>query len=63
MITKTLAVIKEKCPQNHHCPSVTICPVGALKQSGFDAPFVDIKTCIRCGKCTSFCPRKAIVLV
>jgi len=61
--TKTLVVVKEKCPQNHPCPSVPICPVGALKQSGFDAPTIDLDSCIRCGKCTNFCPRKALVLV
>jgi len=63
MKTKALIVVKEKCPQNHPCPSVSICPVGALKQNGFDAPSVDLDFCIRCGKCTVFCPRKALVLV
>lgn len=63
MNTKKLVVLKEKCPQNHPCPSVPICPVGALKQSGFDAPIVDLDACIQCGKCTNFCPRKALVIV
>ena len=27
-----------RCPQNHPCPSVRICPVNALKQTGFNAP-------------------------
>lgn len=63
MRTKTLLVVKENCPQNHPCPSVPVCPVGALKQSGFHAPTVDPDTCIRCGKCTKFCPRQALVLV
>lgn len=63
MNTKTLIVIKDKCPQNHPCPSVAICPVGALKQRGFDAPTVDLDACIRCGKCTNFCPRRALALV
>ncbi|WP_235828916.1 4Fe-4S binding protein [Anaerosacchariphilus polymeriproducens] len=34
-----------------------------MKQSGFDAPTVDLDACISCGKCTKFCPRKALVLV
>lgn len=63
MITKSLIVAKENCPQNHPCPSVPICPVGALKQSGFDAPTVNLDVCIRCGKCMNFCPRNALVLV
>lgn len=63
MDTKTLVVIKENCPQNHPCPSVPICPVNALNQTGVDAPTVDLDACIRCGKCTNFCPRQALVLV
>lgn len=63
MNKKTLVVIQEHCPQNHPCPSVPICPVNALKQNGFDAPTVDLDDCISCGKCTNFCPMKALVLV
>ncbi len=57
-----LNVIKERCPQNHKCPSVGICPVGALSQNGFDAPIVDEEKCIECSKCSRFCPMKALVL-
>lgn len=63
MNTKTLVVVKENCSKNHPCPSVPICPVNALKQTEFDAPTVDLDTCIRCGKCTNFCPKQALVLV
>ena len=59
---KKLKVIVEKCPQNHPCPSVNICPVGALSQEGFQAPVVDHEKCIRCGKCAAFCPKMALVL-
>lgn len=59
---KKLEVITANCPQDHRCPSVDICPVGALSQEGFSAPTVDHETCIRCGKCSSFCPMKALVL-
>ncbi len=59
---KTLRVIVEKCPQNHPCPSVRVCPVGALSQVDFQAPTVDHGKCIRCGKCSNFCPKKALVL-
>lgn len=63
MNEKFLKVIDNNCPQNHPCPSVRVCPVGALHQAGFDAPTVDQTSCIKCGKCTDFCPKKALVLV
>ena len=57
-----LVVNVHRCPQNHVCPAVAICPVGALKQDEFDAPVVDNDVCIRCGKCVSFCPMRALQL-
>lgn len=62
MNNKKLVIIKENCPQNHKCPSVKICPVGALKQDGVKAPTVDYEKCICCGKCVQFCPKKTLVL-
>ncbi len=62
MNTKTLLVKKNRCPQNHPCPAVPICPVNSLKQKGFSAPTVDLISCIGCGKCTRFCPMGALVL-
>jgi len=59
---KELVVHVERCPQNHPCPSVKACPVGALKQSGFKAPKVNRDSCIKCGKCVKFCPRRALKL-
>lgn len=61
-MAKELRVIAEKCPQDHPCPSVRVCPVGALSQVEFRAPGVDRDKCIRCGKCAAFCPKKALVL-
>lgn len=58
----TLVVKEHRCPQNHPCPSVRVCPVGALSQEGFAAPVVDMEKCIRCGKCVKFCPMRALVL-
>jgi len=55
-----LVVNKNRCPQNHKCPAVRVCPVGALKQDGCNAPAVDYDACIKCGKCVSFCPMGAI---
>ncbi len=59
---KELKVIKEKCPKDHKCPAVKVCPVGALTQKNFEAPEVDLKKCIKCGKCSNFCPKKVLVL-
>jgi len=58
----SLNVKKNRCPQNHSCPSVRVCPVNALKQNGYAAPTVDMDTCTKCGKCVRFCPMGALVL-
>lgn len=60
---KTLTIVKEKCPQSHRCPAVNVCPVGALSQIEFNAPEINYDKCIACGKCSNFCPKKALVLV
>lgn len=60
---KKLTIIKEKCPQDHPCPSIKVCPVQALSQVGFNAPNIDYNKCITCGKCSRFCPKKALVIV
>lgn len=57
-----LKVDEVRCPQNHPCPSVPVCPVEALSQKGVAAPNVDMEKCIRCGKCVNFCPKKALAL-
>ena len=62
MNNKKLTINIEKCPQNHECPAVKICPVGALSQKDFMAPVIDEEKCIRCGKCSNFCPKQALVL-
>lgn len=59
---KILVVKTDRCPQNHPCPSVRVCPVGALSQRAYNAPDVDSNTCIKCGKCVKFCPMRALVL-
>ncbi len=43
------------CPQNHHCPSLAVCPVGAIKQDGFKAPYIDQEKCTNCGRCVLSC--------
>lgn len=57
-----LKIKTHRCPQNHPCPSVRVCPVGALSQEGFAAPTVNQEKCIKCGKCVRYCPMKALVL-
>lgn len=58
---KNIKVLTSRCPENHPCPSVRVCPVSALSQKGFSAPEVDNDKCIACGKCVKFCPMRAIV--
>ncbi len=54
-------LVRERyCPQNHRCPSVRLCPTGALTQRGFAAPVVDESKCTDCGKCTRYCPTGAL---
>ncbi len=59
---RKLIIKKYRCPQNHPCPSIRVCPVGALTQTGYQAPVVDADKCILCGKCVKFCPMRAIAL-
>lgn len=59
---KHLTVNKQRCPQDHACPAIDVCPVGAIKQEGFNAPNIDYEKCIKCGNCSSFCPMKALNL-
>jgi Fe-S-cluster-containing hydrogenase component 2 len=55
-----IIVDKKLCPQNHPCPAVRVCPVGAIKQNNFDLPIIDEEKCIKCKKCVKFCPMGAI---
>ncbi len=61
-MNKLLKIRIENCPKNHKCPAVNVCPVGALSQKDFEAPKLNYDKRIRCGKCSSFCPKKALVL-
>lgn len=55
-----MTVDKNRCPANHRCPSVRVCPVGAIIQEGNGLPRIDMAKCINCGKCVRFCPMGAI---
>ena len=55
-----ITVNKEKCPQNHRCPSIAVCPVKAISQKDINSlPVIDQNLCIACGKCMRFCPKDA----
>jgi Fe-S-cluster-containing hydrogenase component 2 len=57
-----IRVNRSRCPENHPCPSVRVCPVEALSQVRFSAPTADMDKCIKCGKCVRYCPMGAITL-
>ena len=57
---KVLYINANRCPQNHRCPSLNVCPTGALMQDGYKLPKVDMEKCIKCGKCIKYCPMRAI---
>ncbi|HEX3030083.1 MAG TPA: 4Fe-4S binding protein [Clostridia bacterium] len=55
-----ITVDKHLCPQNHRCPSIKVCPVGAIQQSGNGLPTIDEGKRIKCKKCVMYCPKGAI---
>ena len=59
---KTLVIKSDRCPQNHACRAMKVCPVKALTQNGLLVPTVDLNTCISCGKCVKSCKKGALVL-
>lgn len=54
-----LTVNADRCPQNHRCPAINVCPVDAITQDGYGLPKIDPDKCISCMKCTSYCPMGA----
>lgn len=49
------------CPQNHRCPIINVCKVGAISQNNYGLPVIDETLCIECGKCIKYCPMRAVV--
>ncbi len=55
-----ITVNPQKCPQNHPCPSIAVCPKEAITQKDIHLlPEIDEEKCIACGKCMKFCPKGA----
>ena len=55
-----IIVNPQKCPQNHKCPSIAVCPQGEItQQTIYSLPMIDEEKCIICGKCMGFCPKNA----
>ncbi len=50
-----VTVHPERCPQNHPCPSLRVCPTGAITQQGYGAPTIDMDKCTDCGRCSMSC--------
>ena len=59
---QSIVINKNRCPENHPCPSIRVCAVHALQQRGYAAPTVNQSTCTKCGKCVRYCPMGAISL-
>lgn len=57
-----ITIDKLKCPQNHRCPAIKVCPVGAISQDGNDLPVINQEKCLECGACIRFCSMNAIQL-
>lgn len=55
-----LAIDALRCPQNHRCPMIPICPAGAISQQGHGLPAIDPAKCIECGKCVRHCGKQAV---
>lgn len=55
-----ITVDKNRCPQNHKCPAIKVCPVQCISQNNFELPVIDNKACVECKKCIKFCPMGAI---
>jgi ferredoxin len=49
------------CPQNHRCPILKVCPVGAISQDGYGLPIIVETKCAECRKCERYCPMNAVV--
>ncbi len=55
-----LTINPKRCPQNHRCPAISVCPKQAITQKDFfSLPQIDEERCVSCGKCIQYCPMGA----
>ena len=54
-VVSVILVQSQYCPQNHRCPTLRVCPSGALQQEGYNAPVIDAEVCTECGNCVASC--------
>lgn len=61
----TIMIDANRCPANHPCPSIRVCPEKAIKQKHLftGLPVIDQDKCTKCGKCIKYCPMGAIKAV
>ncbi|MEI7749440.1 MAG: 4Fe-4S binding protein [Candidatus Moraniibacteriota bacterium] len=59
-MSSAVKVDASRCPQDHACPLIRICPAGAIGQNGFSAPTIDHEKCLACGRCVISCPYKCL---
>lgn len=55
-------IIANRCPQNHRCPLLRVCPADAISQNGVGLPLIDESKCTDCGKCVRYCAMGAMHL-
>jgi ferredoxin len=55
-----MVIDKNRCPQNHACPLLRVCPVQAISQKGYGLPVINQEKCIKCGKCIKYCGMGAV---
>lgn len=48
-------VNSDLCPKNHRCPTIRVCPAGAISQQPGQVPAVDQTKCTGCGQCVMSC--------
>ncbi|MFH0893799.1 MAG: 4Fe-4S binding protein [Bacteroidota bacterium] len=56
----SIVIDEIRCPQNHRCPAIRVCPADAISQNNAGLPIIDMSKCTECGKCTRYCPMGAI---
>ena len=64
IMARKLILDLQKCPANHSCPAVKVCPYNALSQEDNNhAPVIDYNLCVACGACTRVCGKQALQIV